>query len=372
VTLQSFRFVTKHHPQVLANDGHNCGIILLKEAEAILRPDTDIPNDFNLLRQRYVRMVVQDPSLRNFSSGISNARIQSSELSPHGILPNDMILNSPEQETPLSHTELETLASAVGCDKVLGDLQGLFETLRVTPVRGIEQATQLYVDARDNLTTEAQERAFVAEILKSKRPEIERALRIYAMESSSATADERGVAQTSTLQSGVKLYSEGESLEILGRFQKSLAAIFLARIFELLVKHFREEKIAQQEAQKRIKNHEYYRRRREAQGFKVTKRRKEADGFEVVTTGTSSTSIEKISAASMRHAESDAYDLLAANCEPTEEYKNRETVRAARIFGSQLRAYEAEAGPGWPLWMFIPTRQIPSPADASYNVTPKK
>ncbi|KAK5203639.1 hypothetical protein LTR41_010666 [Exophiala xenobiotica] len=363
---------TLKYLKVLANDGHNCGIILLKEAEAILRPDMDIPDDFNLLRQRYVRMVVQDSLFRNLPSRTPNPRIQSSELSPHEDLSDDMILNSPEQETPLSQTELETLASAVGCDKVLGDLQGLFETLRVTPVRGIEQATQLYVDTRDNLTTDAQERAFVAEILKSKKPEIEQALRIYAMKSRSVTADKRGVAQTSTPQSGVKLYSEGESLEILGRFQKSLAAIFLARIFELLVKHYREEKMAQQEAQRRIRNHENYRRRREARGYKVTKRRKDADGFEVVTTGTSSTSIEKISAASMRHAEWKAYDLLAGNCEPTEKDKNRETVKAARNFGSQLLAYEAEAGPGWPLWMFIPTRKIQSPADACYNVTGKK
>ena len=142
----------------------------MKEAEAILRPETDIPNDFNLLRQRYVRMVVQDPLLQDLPSGTPNSRAQSSELSPPGNLSNDMILSSSERETPLSHTELEALASAVGCDKVLEDLEGLMETLRATPAPGIEQATQLYIYARDNLVTEVQERAFVADMLRSERP----------------------------------------------------------------------------------------------------------------------------------------------------------------------------------------------------------
>ena len=44
----------------------------------------------------------------------------------------------------------------------------------------------------------------------------------------------------------------------------------------------------------------------------------------------------------MRHAEWKAYDLLVGDCEPEEKEANRETVRSARIFGSQLLAYEAE------------------------------
>lgn len=317
-------------------------------------------------------MVVQGPLLQDLPSGTPNSRAQSSELSPPGNPSNDMILSSSERETPLSHTELAALAAAVGCDEVLDDLEGLMETLRATPTPGIEQATQLYIDARDNLVTEAQKRSFVADMLRHERPQVDRALQIYAMDRSSVAPDGRGLVPTSRSQSGVNLYTQGESLEILGHFQKSLAGIFLARIFELLVKHYRDEKMAQQEAQKKIKNHVKYRRRREAQGFKVIKRRSEPKDLEVTTAETSGTSVEKISAASMRHAVWKAYDLLAGDCEPKKKEANRKTVKSARYFGSQLLAYEAECGPGWPLWMFIPTRQIPSPANVSYNVTENK
>lgn len=371
----------------------------MKEAEAILRPEADIPNDFNLLRQRYIRIVVQGPRHQDLPTATPNSRAQSSEIPSPANLSSDSILSDDEREMPLSHEELEGLACAVGCDKVLEDLEGLMGTLCATPAPGIEQATQLYIYARDNLATEVQQRAFVAEILRSESPDVELALRIYGRESSSVTADGREVVQTSNPQPPVTLYSQGESLEILGRFQKSLAAIFLARIFELLVKHFREEKMVEQELQRRVRNHMNYRRRREAQGFQVTKRRKKADDFKGVTARTSSANVEKVSAASTRHAEWKAYDLLegnrktgekAENHKPGEEAENREpggevenrkpgekagnreTVKAARNFGSQLLAYEAEAGPGWPLWMFIPTRQIPSPANASYSVTWKK
>jgi hypothetical protein len=317
-------------------------------------------------------MVVQGPLLQDLPSGTPNSRAQSSELSPPGNPSNDMILSSSERETPLSHTELAALAAAVGCDKVLEDLEGLMGTLRATPAPGIEQATQLYIYARDNLVTEAQERSFVADMLRSERPQVDRALQIYAMDPSLVAPAGRGVVQTSRPQSVFKLYNQGQSYEILGRFQRSLAAIFLARTFELLVKHFQNEKMAQQEAQKRIKNREKYRRRREAQGFKVIKRRNKAKDLEVTTAETSGTSAEKISPASTRHAEWKAYDLLVGDCEPEEKEANRETFRSARVFGSQLLAYEALCGPGWPLWMFIPTRQIPSPANASYNVTENK
>ena len=44
----------------MKNDGNNCGIILLREADAILGADLEDVQDHNLLRKRYLLVILQD------------------------------------------------------------------------------------------------------------------------------------------------------------------------------------------------------------------------------------------------------------------------------------------------------------------------
>src|ERR1700743_1781006 len=94
--------------QTLKNDGNNCGVILLKEAEAVLEPDSQDLRKFDLLRKRYLLLILGDIM----------------RCCEKGFIP------TPKASDTDGRADLHCLASAMGCREILEDFLEMIKVAR--------------------------------------------------------------------------------------------------------------------------------------------------------------------------------------------------------------------------------------------------
>ncbi|OAP53875.1 hypothetical protein AYL99_11897 [Fonsecaea erecta] len=121
------------YKQILADDGLNSALILLYEAEMLLRGDVEVIEDLSLLRLRYLRLLLGDLLAQESLSyltcdsatlieGITTFRNGTTDLQ-RGDLLTETRLSQPRRH-------LDVLASAIGCATVLQDLKAIAQNLR--------------------------------------------------------------------------------------------------------------------------------------------------------------------------------------------------------------------------------------------------
>nr|MDZ8058216.1 hypothetical protein [Nostoc sp. EkiNYC01] len=108
----------------------------MQEAERLLDPDLITTPDFNLLRRRYLGVLLRDLPLQIHQQGLLRGVDQDS-LS-EGTSPSTQSTASTSRKSRVTHSpsedlRLEELASTVGCVAVLQNLQKMVKSLRESP-----------------------------------------------------------------------------------------------------------------------------------------------------------------------------------------------------------------------------------------------
>ncbi|KIW86676.1 uncharacterized protein Z519_12731 [Cladophialophora bantiana CBS 173.52] len=340
---------TVEHQCTLKNDGNNCGIILLKEAEAVLNPIMEDFQDFNLLRKRYLLVILDDimeghreapvdePSntaVNGTNSPISNAATQKSPVVQPG-----QRKKSAKKGKPIQHKKsakkvnLDCLASALGGKEVLQDFQDMVIILRDMPRKAgsdIDMALRMHDDARGYQTSRSELRDSSDDLLQNSKWNVDIALQLYNHENPSTTssAPEECPGDTPSIggdnvQTALRLFNRGRGYQMLGALQKDIAALHISRLFRILTDEFREGANERKNAKRRK-----YNRKPPPPGEPG----KGADSY--------------------------AYKKLLHASASRDTLRTTEDLKSANSRGSRLLQYEAVCGRNHPLWMLLPARSV--------------
>lgn len=141
--------------QELSNDGMNCGIILLQEAELLLNPDLMTSHSFYQLRWRYLRLLLGKIISQLYPRTlIHNGDRDLNTGSPSSLsIGGSALEQSNVDRLSLSPNELEHLASTIGCSEVLRNLRMMVKLLRESLPQGepsLEVALATFKRGRSN------------------------------------------------------------------------------------------------------------------------------------------------------------------------------------------------------------------------------
>ena len=275
-------------------------MILLKEAEAVLKPDGVDLRKFDVLRKRYLLLILSDV-MRWYEEGCA------------------AIPQAPRTD---GEVDLHCLASAMVSREVLEDFLEMIQVTRDEKGRvdsGALRAFHMYEEARLN------------DILDTGygnlQHSLQEAFRLYRQETSSAEdgqevdLDGQAPVAGEDLRLIIKMYTSAPGYHRLVSFRQDMAAIYISRIFNSV------KSVVQEEVD---------------EGGRA-KRRKGARGTRPDKSG------PKVSGLTY-------HELLHSQI--AEDGKALKSLRSIQSHGSHLLHYEAACGREHPLWIMRPTRTL--------------
>ncbi|KAJ9601898.1 hypothetical protein H2200_013613 [Cladophialophora chaetospira] len=300
----------RDYQNTLNNDGNNCGVILLKEAEAVLTPNSAELRDFNLLRKRYLLLLLSDIMKRY----------------------DESCAITPEASEMDGNVDLHRLAAAMGCREVLEDFLEMITVVRDERGRvdsGAQRAFQMYEEAmlHDPLDTGSDN------LLRN----VDEALHLYSREislidvSRNDDSDNQPRMAREELRTVFRAYTSANGHRKLASIKQDMAAFRVARIYHAL-------KDADQEDTGEVNR---------------AKRRKNAPKKESNKPGP--------------RAAGRAYEELLKEW-IREEENGSKSLKEIRSRGSHLLTYDAVCGRSHPLWMLFLIRNVMYPEGSSLRV----
>jgi hypothetical protein len=277
-------------------------VVLLKEAQALVEPDSKDLRKFDHLRKRYLLRILDE---------IIGWHIESSATTPHAI-------------DASAGTDLHCLASAIGCNAVLREFLEMIQVTRNEKGKidsGAQRAFQMYEEAR------------LHDILdpgfKNLRHSVQEAFQLYRQKPSPIedSHEEQLDGQVPIAREDFRLifqmYTSAPGYHKLVSFKQDMAALHISRIYHTI------RKAIQEEVNESVR----------------IKRRKGAPEMGPHKPG------PKVSGRT--------YELLRSWI--AEDGGALENLKAIRSHGSHLLHYEAACGRDHPLWMLLPTKTLKCP-----------
>ena len=294
----------------MKNDGKNCGVILLKEAEAVLNPDSADLQKFDLLRKRYLLLLLSD-IMRRYDEDCAA---------------------TPEGTEMDGKVDLHRLAAAMGCREVLEDFLEMIKVIRVEKGRvnsGAQRAFHMYEEAMLHETLDTG--------YENLLQNVQEALQLYSQETSlvddSREDDPHNQPRMARkdLRMVFRVYTSANGYRKLARIKQDMAAFRVARIYHA-IKGATQKEISE---------------------VARAKRRKSAPRTESNKSGP--------------RAAGRAYEELLQDWLSEEENGPR-TLSEIRSRGSHLLHYDAVCGQDHPLWMLLLIRNVMYPTDGSSKI----
>ena len=275
-------------------------MILLKEAEAVLEPDAVDLRRFDILRKRYLLLILSDV------------------MSWY----DEACAAIPQATRTDGEIDLHCLASAMVSREVLDDFLEMIQVIRDEKGRvdsGARRAFHMYEEAR------------LYDILDTGYGNLQRSLqeafRLYRQETSSVgdgqEVDLHGQASMAgdDLQLIVKMYTNATGYHRLVSFGQDMAAIYISRVFKSA------EDVVQEEFDEGVRA----KRRKGARGPRPDKPGPKVSGL--------------------------TYHELLQN-RIAEDEKAQKSLRSSQNHGSHLLHYEAACGRERPMWIMRPMRSL--------------
>ncbi|KAK5312304.1 hypothetical protein LTR93_011393 [Exophiala xenobiotica] len=215
------------------NDGNNCGVILLHEADKIVGHTDPSPPNFVALRRRYVQLIVaghptEAPQLPSPSSGnVSTTGPSSWGLVSPSADPGTE--SKPKFKDLPPQVRMKFLASSMGCKEVLEDFRDLVDILK-------DRSLQDHSDTQGIMQLYNSSRNLRQDVLSGRTPSdssIENALRLYnTLRSPSQCSEDVWTSflgcDKSGLQVAVQLYTRRRGYEKLRGLKEDFGAMCIA------------------------------------------------------------------------------------------------------------------------------------------------
>ncbi|KIW09716.1 hypothetical protein PV08_12059 [Exophiala spinifera] len=317
------------------NDGNNCGVILLHEADKILGHTDPSPLNFVALRRNFLQLIVavHHTDVSQMSLGTStpsSARTTSPDPSPCTRL-------KPKFDDLPPQIRLKFLASSMGCKEVLEDFRDLVDILKGRSLRDrgdTQGIMQLYNSSR-NLRQD---------VLSNRTPSnssIESALKLYNTLRSPGQSSENVCTSflgcdKGSLQAAVQLYTRRRGYEKLSSLKKDFGAMCIASTYRALIKIFQRESM---------------------EGTSEGIRMRVDDGqADCIKRGLKS--------------DTRAYWFILRYTQQDKDPTALGQLKKANYWGTYLHEFENICGPSHPLWMLRPVRRISCALDPDYRVRP--
>ena len=198
--------------QIMKRDGKNCGVILLKEAEAVLNPNTVDLRKIDLFRKRYLLLLLRDV-IRRYDEGCAA---------------------TPESAESDGKADLHRLAAAMGCREVLEDFLEMIQVVRHEKGRvdfGAQRAIRMYEEAifHETLDTEHENLIHsVREVLQLCRQETS-----VTDRGCEDTPDNDSSTVRNDLRMAFHIYDRANGYRKLANIKQDMAAFRVAQIYEV-------------------------------------------------------------------------------------------------------------------------------------------
>ncbi|KAK6362431.1 hypothetical protein LTS17_012867 [Exophiala oligosperma] len=324
------------------NDGNNCGVILLHEADKIVGHTDPSPPNFVALRRRYVQLIVaghptEAPQTPPHSSRDARATALSSSTRTTSPSPDPVPRVKPKFHGLPPQIRLKFLASSLGCKGVLEEFRDLVDILKDQSFRDLSDTQRIMQLCNSS-------RSLRQDVLAGRVPSnssIEKALRLYnTLRSSSRTSEDAWTSilgcDKNGLQVAVQLYTRRRGYEKLSSLKRDFGAMCIASIYRALIKIFQRES-----------------------------REGTSEGISMQLEGDQTDRIKRGLKSDTR-----AYWFILRYTQQDKDPTALEQLKQANYWGTYLHEFETICGPGHPLWMLRPVRRISCALDADYRVRP--
>ncbi|KIW35787.1 uncharacterized protein PV06_11873 [Exophiala oligosperma] len=324
----------------LINDGNNCGVILLHEADKILGHRDPSALNFVALRRRYIQLIVashptEAPQVGSPFSGDASTTGPSSAglLSPS---PDPRTESKPKFEDLPPQVRMKFLASSMGCKEVLEDFRDLVYILK-------DQSLRVRSDTQRTMQLYKCSRNLRQDVLSGRTPSnvtIQNTLRLYDTVDSPGHASEafcnsiQGGDQDG-LQVAVQLYTRGRGYTKLRSLTRAFGALSITSTYRALMSilHNKSRPGASEDV--------------EMQSGDQTEPAKQGQGSDTLT-----------------------YKYILKCTRQDKDPKALRRLKKANYRGNCLHHFEDICGRERPLWMLRPIRTIPCPLDPDYTIRP--
>ncbi|KIW36540.1 uncharacterized protein PV06_11249 [Exophiala oligosperma] len=322
------------------NDGNNCGVILLHEADKILGHTDPSPPNFVALRRRYIQLIVASrPTEAPQATSPSSGNVSTTGPSSWGLVspsPDPCAGSKPNFKDLPPQMKMKFLASSMGCREVWEDFRDLVCILK-------DQSLRFHSDTQRTMQLYNSSRSLRQDVLSGRTPSnvtIQNALRLYDTISSPGHTSE--VLYTSIpggdqdgLQVAVQLYTRGRGYTKLGSLTREFGALSITSTYRALMRIFQNKSNpgASEDVDMQIVDR--------------TEPAKQGQGSDTLT-----------------------YKYMLKCTGQDEDPKALRRLQRAICRGNRLHHFEDICGPGRPLWMLRPIRTISCPLDPDYTIRP--
>ncbi|KIW09717.1 hypothetical protein PV08_12001 [Exophiala spinifera] len=322
------------------NDGNNCGVILLHEADKILGHTDPGPTDFVTLRRRYIQLIVagrrtESPQAPSPLSG----NVSTTGASSWGIVspsPGPWMETKPKFKDLPPQIRIKFIASCMGCKEVLEDFRDLVYIMK-------DQSLRVHSDTQRTMQLYNSSRSLRQDVLSGRTPSnatIQNTLRLYDTISSPGHTSE--ALYTSTpgrdqdgLQVAVQLYTRSRGYAKLGSLTREFGALCINSTYRALVR------ILSTKSRQGVSEDV------EMQISDQTEPAKKGQGSDTRT-----------------------YKYMLRSTGQDKDPKALRRLQKANYRGSCLHHFEDICERERPLWMLRPIRTISCPLDPDYTIRP--